>query len=226
MTTWIDRAALAADDWITEVAIDRNGVTDGRVHVGLWARTWLWAGRVEDVTLHLHDLVEPDPEAAADALRRMSPILAEVCADARARFTDAAPRQVSCRNGPFPPRLEPRVGARITDHPRIRRESYGVDVPFETDGSWLAAACAATANPAIRFFDRVDPHARPMTASDPGPRTWRYVAMASARRAIGGRRQASAWSLDEEDAGGIAALSIGMALRSAPRPWIEDSPSP
>lgn len=179
MGLWTQRLRLAQLGWKTTLRVTRNGVADREtLAVGLWAHTWRWHGRVSEVNLHAHAVVDRDVCQMKDAFALLSGRVGEACDRAWREFPDCVPCQL-------PDRLPDGRIAMTEDSWSTRHFSTAqvrnfqletLHIPSVETGRYAEVVVALALIEGTDFEDEINPYAKPSFASDEAPRSWQYEA--------------------------------------------------
>lgn len=179
MGVWTERLRLAKLGWKTTLRVNRNGIADReKLGVGFWAHTWHWHGRISEVNLHAHAVVDRDPSQLVEAFARLSGRVSEACDRAWREFPDSVPCQLPERLPDGRLALEKDSwSSRHFDLSQIRNfKPETLQVPTVETGLYASTVADLAMVAGTDFEDEINPYARPGYVGDEGPRSWQYAA--------------------------------------------------
>lgn len=225
MGIWQDRLRMMVQGWSTDVRIDRSGFSDPDIFgIGIWAKTWKWADRVAEVTLHAHGRVRLG-EDPAPVLERTTARLLEGCLRARRDFPDSVPCQAMGLDDEGRLNLgtaerETDIAFRYPSRPFVP-DLIHADPGAPESGAYAAALGNCAAHPDISYQDHLNPYAVRRMVRDEAPAEWQFEVRHAMRR-FGGQivktrsfrnNGFATRTIDEETAAGLVSLSSASLAR-------------
>lgn len=177
MGIWTDRMRLAQMGWGSDMRVTGSGTShETKLSIGLWAKTWRWHGRISEVTIHAHAIVDRDEGQLVRAFDRLAARVLEGCERAWRDFPDCVPCQMpdALPDG----RIALVDSSWETKHWKEGKlrdfEPERLVVPAWESGVYAKTAAQLSLVEGTDYHDEINPYSRPSFAGDTRPQHWQY----------------------------------------------------